>query len=136
MFSSPNASADNVWKKVDILYTSDTSSLTEQNVFLNVAASENDIRQPLFGVFAAPFALGASLVSRLLLLPAVYLPLLQIVQAALLLLALVLIVRMLGASGGVKALSLVLLLLLALLLQKMYLLELLLLVLLQELLKM
>ncbi len=109
VFSNPNASADNVWKKVDILYTSDTSSLTEQNVFLNVAASENDIRQPLFGVFAAPFALGASLVSRLLLLPTVYLPLLQIVQAALLLLALVLIVRMLGASGGGKALSLVLL---------------------------
>ena len=109
VFSSPNASADNVWKKVDILYTSDTSSLTEQNVFLNVAASENDIRQPLFGVFAAPFALGASLVSRLLQLPAAYLPLLQILQAALLLVSLVLIVRMLGFSGGVKALSLVLL---------------------------
>jgi hypothetical protein len=109
VFSNPNASADNVWKKVDILYTSDTSSLTEQNVFLNVAASENDIRQPLFGVFAAPFALSASLVSRLLLLPAVYLPLLQILQAALLLIILILIVRMLGFSGGVKALSLILL---------------------------
>ena len=109
VFSSPNASADNVWKKVDILYTSDTSSLTEQNVFLNVAASENDIRQPLFGVFAAPFALGASLVSRLLQLPVAYLPLLQILQAALLLVSLVLIVRMLGFSGGVKSLSLVLL---------------------------
>jgi hypothetical protein len=109
VFSNPNAAADNVWKKVDILYTSDTSSLTEQNVFLNVAASENDIRQPLFGVFAAPFALGASLVSRLLHLPAAYLPLLQILQAALLLVSLVLVVRMLGFSGGVKALSLVLL---------------------------
>jgi hypothetical protein len=109
VFSNPNAAADNVWKKVDILYTSDTSSLTEQNVFLNVAASENDIRQPLFGVFAAPFALGASLVSSLLHLPVAYLPLLQILQAALLLVSLVLVVRMLGFSGGVKALSLVLL---------------------------
>lgn len=109
VFASPNASADNVWGKVDILYTSDTSSLTEQNVFLNVAASENDIRQPLFGVFAAPLSLLASLVSRLLLSPGAYLPLLQILQSALLLICLVLIVRMLGLSGADKALSLVLL---------------------------
>lgn len=109
VFTSPNASADNVWGKVDILYTSDTSSLTEQNVFLNVAASENDIRQPLFGVFAAPLSLLASLVSRLLLSPGAYLPLLQILQSALLLVCLVLIVRMLGISGADKALSLVLL---------------------------
>ena len=112
VFTSPNASADNVWSKVDILYTSDTSSLTEQNVFLNVGASENDIRQPLFGVFAAPFALLCSLIARLLLLPGAYLPLLQILQAALLLVSLVLIARMLGVSGATKALALVLLTLL------------------------
>ena len=112
LFTSANAASDNVWNKVDILYTSDTSSLTEQNVFLNVSASENDVRQPLFGVFAAPFALSASLVSHLLLSPGTYLPLLQILQAALLLVALVLIVRMLGVSGADKALSLVLLTLL------------------------
>lgn len=112
VFTSANAASDNVWNKVDILYTSDTSSLTEQNVFLNIGASENDVRQPLFGVFAAPFALAASLVSHLLVSPGTYFTLLQILQAALLLVSLVLIVRMLGVSGADKALSLVLLLLL------------------------
>jgi len=112
VFTSPNAAADNVWKKVDILYTSDTSSLTEQNVFLNVAASENDVRQPLFGAFAAPFALTASLFSHLLLSPTFYLTFLQILQAAQLLVSLILIVRMLGVSGADKTLSLVLLALL------------------------
>lgn len=108
VFSTPNASADNVWSKVDILYTSDTSSLVEQNVFLNIAASENDVRQPLFGVFAAPFALGASLASYLLNLPGAYCALIQILQAALLLVCLLLVVRMTGVSGADKALSLVL----------------------------
>ena len=112
LFTSANAASDNVWNKVDILYTSDTSSLTEQDVFLNISASENDVRQPLFGVFAAPFALSASLVSHLLVLPGTYLVLLQILQAALLLVSLVLIVRMLGVSGADKALSLPLLTLL------------------------
>jgi len=112
VFCNPNASADNVWSKVDILYSSDTSSLTEQNVFYNIAASENDIRQPLFGAFAAPFALSASLITRLLLLPGAYYTLLQIVQAALLFVSLVLVARMTGVSGAEKALLLALLTLL------------------------
>ena len=106
VFYAANASSDNVWDKIDIVYSSDSSMLTQQNVFYNIAASENDIRQPLFGVFAAPFALAASLVSRVIPLPNAYPALLQILQSAFLALGLVLIVRMTGASGTIKALAL------------------------------
>jgi len=106
VFYGANASSDNIWDKIDIVYSSDSSMLTEQNVFYNVAAAENDIRQPLFGAFAAPFALGASLLSRVLVIPNAYSIVLQIVQSALLALGIVLIVRMIGVSGAVKALTL------------------------------
>ena len=105
-FYAANAASDNVWDKIDIVYSSDSSMLTQQNVFYNIAASENDIRQPLFGVFAAPFALAASLVSRAVMQPGAYPAILQILQSAFLALSLVLIVRLIGASGAVKALML------------------------------
>ena len=107
VFYAANASSDNVWDKIDIVYSSDSSMLTEQNVFYNIAASENDIRQPMFGVFAAPFALAASLVSKAIMQPGAYPAMVQIVQSVFLALGLVLIVRMTGASGAVKALALV-----------------------------
>jgi len=107
VFYSANAASDNIWDKVDIVYSSDSSVLTEHNVFYNIGASENDIRQPLFGAFAAPFALGASLVARLLLVPQAYTTILQIVQSALLALSLMLVVRMIGVSGPAKALTFV-----------------------------
>ncbi len=107
VFYAANAASDNVWDKIDIVYSSDSSMLTQQNVFYNIAASENDIRQPMFGVFAAPFALAASLVSRAVMQPTAYPAMMQILQSAFLALGLVLIVRMTGASGAVKALALI-----------------------------
>ena len=40
----------------DIIYTSDSSDLVKGNVYLALTHAENDLRQPLFAVFAAPFA--------------------------------------------------------------------------------
>lgn len=40
----------------DIIYTSDSGPLVESNVYLSLLHAENDLRQPLFAVFAAPFA--------------------------------------------------------------------------------
>lgn len=40
---------------VDIIYTSDSPSLVKGNVYLTLNHVENDLRQPLFAVFAAPF---------------------------------------------------------------------------------
>ena len=39
----------------DIIYTSDSPSLVQGNVYLALTHVENDLRQPLFAVFAAPF---------------------------------------------------------------------------------
>lgn len=39
----------------DIIYTSDSPSLVKGYVFVNLLHLENDLRQPLFSVFSAPF---------------------------------------------------------------------------------
>ena len=40
---------------LDIIYTSDSPSLVRGNVYLTLTHPENDLRQPLFAVFAGPF---------------------------------------------------------------------------------
>ena len=42
----------------DIIYTSDSPALLKENVYFALTHGQNDLRQPLFAVFAAPF-LGA-----------------------------------------------------------------------------
>ncbi|MDD7210447.1 MAG: hypothetical protein PUH29_10415, partial [Lachnospiraceae bacterium] len=39
----------------DIIYVSDSPSLVKGNVYMSLTHPENDLRQPLFAVFAAPF---------------------------------------------------------------------------------
>lgn len=39
----------------DVIYTSDSPILVGSNTWLNLTYSQNDLRQPLFAVFAAPF---------------------------------------------------------------------------------
>lgn len=50
----------------DNVYTSDSSSLVKENVYLTLDHGENDIRQPLFAVFAAPFMGLPNLIVELL----------------------------------------------------------------------
>lgn len=40
---------------LDVIYTSDSSFLVKENIYLALTHIENDLRQPLFSVFAAPF---------------------------------------------------------------------------------
>ncbi len=49
----------------DIIYTSDTGALLMNNDYMNISYAENDIRQPLFGIFAAPFGFAAKSISNL-----------------------------------------------------------------------
>lgn len=49
---------DNI-KVYDIIYTSDSGYLYNEDVFMNINMAENDLRQPLFGVFAIPFSFVA-----------------------------------------------------------------------------
>lgn len=50
----------------DIVYTSDSSYLVRGNAYLVLSHGENDLRQPLFAVFSAPFLGAPYLLGRLL----------------------------------------------------------------------
>lgn len=50
----------------DVIYTADSSYLVRGNTWLNLTYEENDLRQPLFAVFAAPFVGGAYALTQLL----------------------------------------------------------------------
>lgn len=60
-FSKPTINGNTVW--YDVIYTTDSGALSLHNTFLNVSYIENDIRQPLFGIFALPFAVAAQLIA-------------------------------------------------------------------------
>jgi hypothetical protein len=49
----------------DAVYTADTGVLLETDVFVNINAGENDLRHPLFGLFAMPFGIIASWITFL-----------------------------------------------------------------------
>lgn len=98
------------WYNFDLIYSADSGYLVHQDVFRNVGAEQNDLRQPLFGVFAMPFAQVAWLLSRVLFfLPQSYVTLWQIMQMLLFLVAVVLLGRMMKLEGAEKALFLTLL---------------------------
>lgn len=54
----------------DIIYTSDSPALVKGNVYMTLTHAENDIRQPLFAVFAAPFMGIPYLIGRVFSAPA------------------------------------------------------------------
>lgn len=92
----------------DVIYTSDSGSLIQNNAFMNIGMSENDIRQPLFGLFAFPFALIANFVSNfLVLIPNSYYILFGTLQMFLIALSFVFIEKMLNLSGNGKILFLI-----------------------------
>lgn len=94
----------------DVVFTADSPQLVNSNAFLYVGAYENDIRQPLFGVFAMPFAAVAMLLDKLLFfVPNAFPIILSAVQVFLLLFGFTLIARMLELRGAEKALFLCLL---------------------------
>lgn len=51
--------------KYDIVYTSDAPLLVRENAYLNLTHSQNDLRQPLFAVCAAPFVGWSYLVHQI-----------------------------------------------------------------------
>ena len=67
-FYNPQCHVGNIkyYRIYDVIYTSDSSYIFNENAYLNINMSENDIRQPFFGLFAMPFALIAYILSDLL----------------------------------------------------------------------
>lgn len=51
---------------MEVIYTSDSGNLVKHNAFLVLMHPENDIRQPLFAMFSAPFVGIPYLVSRVI----------------------------------------------------------------------
>lgn len=48
----------------DVIYTSDSGALSSEDAFIYMSHAENDIRQPLFGLFAYPFSIIAHFFSN------------------------------------------------------------------------
>lgn len=101
------AHLNGTWYNFDLIYSSDSGYLMNQDVFRNVGAEQNDLRQPLFGVFAMPFCQAAYLLSRVLFfLPRSYVTVSQLVQLGVFLTALVFLARMMDLTGAEKAMFL------------------------------
>lgn len=104
------ANVNGYWFNFDLIYSADSGYLVHQDVFRNVGAGQNDLRQPLFGLFSMPFAQTAWLISRpLIFLDNSYQLVRQIMEMWLFLLATVMISRMLELEGAEKVLFLTLL---------------------------
>lgn len=50
----------------NVIYTSDSGAITDNDAYFNVSYMENDIRQPLFGIFALPISITAKVLSEFL----------------------------------------------------------------------
>ena len=83
----------------DVIYTSDSPNLVKTDVYLSLMHTENDLRQPLFAVFAAPFLGIPSLLGQLFgAYPAVNAIAMNAVQVLMLFAANLMLVKMLGLS--------------------------------------
>lgn len=101
------AHINGAWYNFDLIYSADSGYLVHSDVFRNIGADQNDLRQPLFGVFAMPFAQAAWLLSKVLFfVPNAYVTILQILEMLLFLISCILLARMLQLSGARKALFL------------------------------
>lgn len=93
----------------DTIFSSDSTQLVEYNSYLNFAEAENDLRQPLFGVFAAPFAAFARLISMILFfVPNAFPIALNIIQVLLLLISAIMLSRLMNIGKVSKGLFLTL----------------------------
>ncbi|MDR2923765.1 MAG: hypothetical protein LBU85_10565 [Treponema sp.] len=85
----------------DVLYNFDSPNHIVTNVYANIKAAENnDIRQPLFGVFALPFGIISFIFSKIFFfLPGSYAMIITIIQAILLQICIILLGRIIGLRG-------------------------------------
>lgn len=64
-FSNPMTREGNM-ALYDVIYTSDNGYLTNCDAYIDLNNQENDLRQPMFAVFALPFSIPAHIISELL----------------------------------------------------------------------
>lgn len=89
---------DNRVVDYDVIYTSDSGALVKHDAFFNVGYYENDIRQPLFGIFSLPFSIPARIIAQSLSFLSydyVYCVIMTVVQVCLLSVTIILLCRLL-----------------------------------------
>lgn len=87
----------------DVLYTTDSGAITNGYAYLNIGMAENDLRQPLFGLMAIPFALSANFISMFLeFIPNSYFVIFNTIQILLIALSFVLIGKMMNLTEKQK----------------------------------
>lgn len=64
-FTTPYTN-DGAYQAYDVIYTADNGIITKKDAYLDIPHEENDIRQPLFALFASPFSITAHAISELL----------------------------------------------------------------------
>ena len=82
----------------NVLYTFDTQFLLDMDIYNNINASENDIRQPLFAVFSLPYTILPRLLSEISF-DEIYLPLIAIIQAIIIFVTIILLEKMMKLKG-------------------------------------
>jgi hypothetical protein len=101
VFYSPKV--DGTVVDYDVVYTTDSGNILYTDAYFKIDAPQNDLRQPLFGVFAAPFAMIAKIGSyALFFVDNAYPILINIIQVFLLEIALILLALMLKLKGKLK----------------------------------
>lgn len=94
-----------VWEDVpqlyDVIYTTDSTEIYMTDCFTKILAEPNDIRQPLFGLFALPAGLCGKLVSAVFFfVPDSYAIAMGMIQLILLSVAMVMLMRILKLGGA------------------------------------
>jgi hypothetical protein len=89
----------------DLIYTADSGAIVHENVYLSLSAVENDIRSPLFMLFAAPLLGFAYLLGRILPIPNAVACMLVAAQAPLITVSFLLLMKLVrGVSRAARIL--------------------------------
>lgn len=87
----------------DIIYTTDSGDIRATDCFFSILSRPNDIRQPLFGLFAMPFAVVAKIISVLFFFaPDAYMTSLAIVQIGALAVSVIMLMRILELENKAR----------------------------------
>ena len=94
----------------DVVFTSDSAVILSGNAYFDIYHVTNDLRQPLFGLFAMPLVLPATLLSKILFfLPKAYPILINITQIGIVLVTILMIVRLMGLEARERAFAILML---------------------------
>lgn len=84
----------------DVIYTTDSSEIYRTDCYTNILAMQNDIRQPLFGLFALPAGLLGKFISAIFfLVPKSYAIAMGVIQIVLLAITVIMLIRLLNLDG-------------------------------------